>query len=275
MPSINLSSGLASEYQDLFDTCRVNNTNATLVENLATRIEARKQTYADVGRNQIPWYFIGVIHAMEAIPPLNFQRHLHNGDPLSGRTVQVPKGRPRTGTPPFDWKDSATDALTLKNLFNWTDWSVPGMLYKLEQYNGWGYRSYHPHVKSPYLWSFSNHYTSGKYVKDGKWSDTAKSQQCGAATILRRLAEKQVINFNNNGVPALGNTAATSGPNVSSLAPLVRYAPNTFSQVAADLQEALNKLPGIFLKVDGLAGKRTSDAVKRLTGSYLAGDPRG
>ena len=246
-----------------------------MVENLATKIETNKQRYASVGGSKIPWYFIGVIHAMEAIPPLNFARHLHNGDPLTKRTVQVPAGRPKTGSPPFTWEASAVDALTLKNLFNWTDWSIPGILYKLEQYNGWGYRNFHPHVKSPYLWSFSNHYTSGKYVKDGVWSDTAKSQQCGAATILRRLAEKQAINFNNSGTPALGNTASTSGPNIATLAPLVRYAPNKFSQVAADLQTALNMLPGIFLKVDGLAGKRTSDAVKRLTGSFLAGDPRG
>ena len=147
-------------------------------------------------------------------------------------------------------------------------------LYKLEEYNGWGYRKFHPHVKSPYLWSFSNNYTSGKYVKDGVWSNTAKSDQCGAAVILRRLAEKQSINFNNAGEPALGNTAATSGPDISTLAPLVKYGPKKFSQVAADLQAALNKLPGIFLKVDGLAGEKTSDAVKRLTGSFLEGDPR-
>ena len=275
MPPINLSSSLASEYDDLFDTCRVNTANAAMVESLATKIEANKQKYASVGGTKIPWYFIGVIHAMEAIPPLNFARHLHNGDPLTKRTVQVPKGRPATGTPPFTWEVSAKDALTLKNLFNWSDWSISGMLYKLEQYNGWGYRNHHPHVKSPYLWSFSNHYTSGKYVKDGVWSETAKSQQCGGATILRRLAEKQAINFNNSGTPALGNTPSTSGPNISTLAPLVKYAPTKFSQVAKDLQAALNMLPGIFLKVDGLAGKRTSDAVKRLTGSFLAGDPRG
>jgi hypothetical protein len=162
----------------------------------------------------------------------------------------------------------------MKNLFNWTDWEIPGILYKLEQYNGFGYRNFHPSVKSPYLWSFSNHYTSGKYVADGTWSPTAKSQQCGAAVLLRRLAEKQAINFDKNGNPALGNTPATSGPDIGTLAPLVKYAPNKFSQVAADLQAALNKLPGIFLKVDGLAGKRTSDAVKALTGSFLSGDPR-
>ena len=272
MPNIPLSSGLMSEYQDLFDSCQINPARTAAVESLASKIEANKSRYATAGGSKIPWYFIGVVHNMES--SLNFNRHLHNGDPLTKRTVQVPKGRPIDGNPPFTWEASAKDSLGLKKLFDWTDWSIPGLLYKLEQYNGFGYRNFHPHVKSPYLWSFSNHYTSGKYVKDGVWSDVAKSDQCGAAVILRRLAEKQAINFNNAGAPALGNTAATSGPDISSLAPLVKYGPNKFSQVAADLQAALNKLPGIFLKVDGLAGKRTSDAVKRLTGSFLSGDPR-
>jgi peptidoglycan hydrolase-like protein with peptidoglycan-binding domain len=44
-------------------------------------------------------------------------------------------------------------------------------------------------VKSPYLWSFSNHYTKGKYVGDGRWSETAVSQQCGAMVLLKRLQE--------------------------------------------------------------------------------------
>jgi len=69
-----------------------------------------------------------------------------------------------------------------------TDWSLAGMLYQLEGYNGWGYRLHHPHVLTPYLWSFSNHYTSGKYVAGGTWSDIAASKQCGAAVLLRRLA---------------------------------------------------------------------------------------
>jgi len=43
-------------------------------------------------------------------------------------------------------------------------------------------------VKSPYLWSFSNHYLKGKYVADGKWDPNAVSQQAGAMVILRRLA---------------------------------------------------------------------------------------
>jgi len=39
----------------------------------------------------------------------SFKLHLHNGDPLTARTVNVPKGRPKTGQPPFAWGISAKD----------------------------------------------------------------------------------------------------------------------------------------------------------------------
>ena len=63
------------------------------------------------------------------------------------------------------------------------------MLFRLEAYNGSGYRDKHPDVKTPYLWSFSNHYTRGKYVADGTFSGTAVSRQCGAAVLLKRLTQ--------------------------------------------------------------------------------------
>jgi hypothetical protein len=42
-----------------------------------------------------------------------------------------------------------------------------------------------------------------------------------------------------------------------------------------DLQRWLNTFPGVFVKVDGVPGDRTSEAYKKVTGSYLPGDPRG
>lgn len=86
----------------------------------------------------------------------DFKTHLHNGDPLSARTVQEPTNRPKTGAPPFSWEFSAEDALYFDKLDVWTDWSVPGMLYKMEGFNGYAYHSLG--INSPYLWSFSNHY---------------------------------------------------------------------------------------------------------------------
>jgi len=214
----------------------------------------------------IPWYFIAVIHNMES--GMNFTKHLHNGDPLTARTVQVPAGRPRQGNPPFTWEESAVDALTLRKIGASTDWSLSGMLYQMEGYNGWGYRLYHAHVLSPYLWGFSNHYTSGKYVKDGTWSDTAVSKQCGTAVVLRRLAEKGIIEFTDQ--PA---------PKVNERPLIVSYSATkptdaTIIKQGEDLQRWLNTYPGIFVKIDGWAGEKTSDAFKKVTGIFLPGDPR-
>ena len=80
-------------------------------------------------------------------------------DPCSRRT-------PLAGHPPFSWEQSANDALTLRGLAHLSDWSLPAVLYRLEGYNGYGYHFLRPPINSPYLWSFSNHYTCGKFVAD-------------------------------------------------------------------------------------------------------------
>lgn len=194
MPKVILTPELKEEYKFLFDSCVIRVEKIGAVGRIIAILEANKERYIDVATPfGIPWFFVAVIHNMEA--SCNFNRHFHNGDPLSARTVHVPEGRPKIGEPPFLWEDSATDALKYRNIDAWKDWSIPGTLYQIEGYNGWGYRLYHSHVYSPYLWGYSNHYISGKYVEDGKWSDTAVSKQCGAATILRRMFDLGIINF--------------------------------------------------------------------------------
>ncbi|HXH11875.1 MAG TPA: hypothetical protein VNP04_19190 [Alphaproteobacteria bacterium] len=136
----------------------------------------------------VPWAMIGVIHAMEC--GFNFAGHLHNGDPLTGRTKNVPRNRPQTGTPPFAWEDSAVDALTVDGSVGVTDWSIPHMLYLLEKYNGFGYRR--KGLPTPYLWSFSTLYEKGKYVADGRFDPEAVSKQCGAAVMLHALMKRGV-----------------------------------------------------------------------------------
>jgi lysozyme family protein len=260
MPNISLSPRLRDEYQRLFAECRIRDNRSPEVEAILADIEANRSRYTAVeAETGVPWYVVAVIHCLECA--LDFTRHLHNGDPLTRRTVHEPAGRPKTGTPPFTWEESARDALTLKRLHQWQDWSVPGILYQLEAFNGWGYRLYHPHVLSPYLWSYSNHYTSGKYVADGTWSETAVSRQCGAAVLLRRMAEKGMIDL-----------AIEAEPQPAE--PLLRYSADGPLPYARQLQEFLNTLPGIYVKVDGWPGPKTSEAFKKATGYYLVGDPR-
>ena len=178
-----LTDRLRAEYLDLFESCRITK-NPNEVDNTAARIASNEQRYRGVSdRFGIPWYVVGLIHAMEA--SLLFTRHLHNGDPLSARTVNVPKGRPRAGKPPFTWEQSARDALRYEGFDQVDDWSLTSKLYKLESYKGFGYRA--RGINTPYLWSFSNHYKRGKYGSDGKFNPDLVSKQIGAAVLLRRL----------------------------------------------------------------------------------------
>lgn len=268
MAKIPFTAALRDEYQQLFDGCQINAAKAREVEQLTAGLISNRPRYASVGQPLgIPWYVLAVIHNMECSQ--SFRQHLHNGDPLTARTVQVPAGRPLAGNPPFTWEESATDALTYDRLDRWTDWSIPGMLYCLEGYNGWGYRSYHPGVKSPYLWSGSNNYTSGKYVRDGTWSDSAVSAQIGAAVLLRRIAEKGGLEADSHVPDAKLATAMARS------AALYRYAPAKVTPGGVELQKFLNQFPGIFLKEDGKLGDRTSAACRKIFGMYLTGDPRG
>lgn len=267
MPNIPLTPALRAEYERLFNTAVIRPAKQAAVDSILSQIRANRPRYDAVSSSMgIPWFFVAVIHNMEA--SLNFRKHLHNGDPLTARTVNVPAGRPRTGNPPFTWEVSAADALGMKGLSATTDWSLAGLLYQLERYNGWGYRLYHPHVLSPYLWSFSNHYTSGKYVADGTWSDTAVSAQCGAAVLLRRLAELNEIEFGDQPVPQ-----PRERPRVVPYATRKSRDPEVVEQVEA-VQRWLNTFAGVFTKIDGVPGPSTSAAFKAVTGSYLPGDPR-
>ncbi|GGO82369.1 hypothetical protein GCM10011348_23600 [Marinobacterium nitratireducens] len=273
--TVKLSEALAAEYRRLFDECRIRPERQAAVDATVDKLIANRGRYeAAVEGLGIPWAFVAVIHNMES--SLNFSRHLHNGDSLKRRTVRVPKGRPSEGSPPFTWEESAHDALTFKGLDDWHDWSLAGTLYQIERYNGWGYRKYHPDVLSPYLWSGSQLYSAGKYVADGRWSDSAVSQQLGAAVLLRRLEEREAgsamataagAGAEAEAVPAVA--AKPKGP----AGPLVVWGPEAYDDKALLLQQGLNRFPGVFLREDGLAGRHTSDAAFRVLGAYLQGDP--
>jgi len=271
---IKLTDKLRDEYQNLFDTCQIRPQRQNFVEEMVNQISKNKSRYAEVGNAlKIPWFFIGTIHCMES--SLNFSCHLHNGDPLTKRTFHVPKNRPLLGNPPFRWEVSASDALTLEGFDRIDDWSIPATLYELERYNGFGYRQKHPEVLSPYLWSFSVHYTSGKYASDGVFSSTLVSKQCGAAVLLRRMSERGVIRFDENGLPDITEDRLQSDKDeLSTLAPQVVFSKSRRSDPAAKLQILLNTFPGIFVKVDGIPGPRTSTALQKVTGHFLIGDPR-
>ncbi len=144
---------------------------------------------AVVTGSTIPWWFVAGIHLLEST--FNFGTHLHNGDPLSRRTFRVPASRPEVGNPPFNWADSAHDAMEMKGYLSNANWSLARVLHRWEAYNGFGYRS--RNVPTPYLWSFTTVYKRGKFVGDGVYNTNAVSQQCGAAAFLKALIETGAV----------------------------------------------------------------------------------
>ncbi len=195
---MELSDRLRKEYQRLFETCTLRQSRLDVIDTIAARAlknQARYQKVSD--RLGTPWFVVAAIHSLEA--GQRFTGHLHNGDPLTGRTFHVPAGRPIGGHPPFTWEQSATDALKGQRFDKVGTWTIPVMLFMLERYNGFGYRNLHPDVLSPYLWSFTNHYSRGKFVADGRFDAGAVSQQCGGVALILRMRDQGHISINQGG----------------------------------------------------------------------------
>lgn len=210
MPTPQLNTTLKSSYQRLFDSMKTNPAKLPEIDLMINKITFNQNRYKAIERaTGVPWFFVGLLHTMES--GNNFSKHLHNGDPLTGRTRNVPAGRPRTGTPPFTFEQSAVDALNYMAEANpaWrntkNDWSLPAMLYKLEAYNGFGYRYLRNPINSPYLWSYTNHYTKGKYTADGIYDPNAISKQPGTAAMLARVLEKNNLlsKYKGGGLPGI------------------------------------------------------------------------
>jgi len=178
---------LKDEYTQLLAEMQVKDTWKQKYDRRARQILAFRSKYEEVeDKTGVPWQMVAAIHERES--SCDFRTHLHNGDSLLRRTYHVPAGRP-LGNPPFTWIESAVDALQMKGLHKITDWSDERVCYEMERYNGFGYRQYHPRTLSPYLWSGTNHYASGKYVADGQWSSSAVDPQLGVVPLYFKLKE--------------------------------------------------------------------------------------
>ena len=239
---------LRNDYAALFQSCRIRPERADLVRRIASRLLANAPRYQAVSGTlggTIPWFVIGIIHSLES--SFSFTRHLHNGDPLDQRTVNKPSGQPRNGSPPFTWEESAADALSVtKKLDRVPAWPLEVMLDRLERYNGAGYANMG--MTSPYLWSFSQHWTKGKFVEDHKFDPEASSSQCGAGVLLRHLVDTGAI-----ALAAGGTTSAGIALGLQSAA-LVAAGQTTVKSAQAELA-----FPG-----EVAAGSKDKAAVRRV-----------
>lgn len=146
---------------------------------VAKRLVAAKARYRTVeARTGVPWFVIAVIHQRESSQ--DFSRSLAQGDPWNKVSTHVPRGRG-----PFpNWEAAAVDALVdcHPHASRWKDWSAGGTLTLLETYNGLGYAN--KGLPSPYVWSGTDQYVKGKYVRDGFFDPSAVDRQLGCAGLI-------------------------------------------------------------------------------------------
>ncbi|MGY3513128.1 hypothetical protein [Bradyrhizobium lupini] len=152
--------------------------------NVALRLYKAKERYQAVERETgVPWSAIAVIHERESSQ--DWGASLAQGDPWNRVSVHVPAGR----GPFASWEAAAIDALVRCPPFlaQHNDWSIAAALTALETYNGIGYAA--RGVPSPYLWSGTNQYRAGKYVRDGVYDPSKVDPQLGCAALIIALME--------------------------------------------------------------------------------------
>jgi len=186
-----------THHEKLWDSVEIKGSQVFRIDKRISQYVENKARYVAIEKMRnggVPSAVIFTLHGREST--WSFKKHLHEGSPLTGRTKWIPKGRPKA--PPsngsvYTFEESAEDVLyKLKDLES-VDWTkCNNALYTIEKYNGLGYLKYHKDVLSPYLWSGTNHYTSGKYVADGKFSHTAVDKQLGTCAILKRMSSRGI-----------------------------------------------------------------------------------
>lgn len=206
---MNLIKGLSTltdllrmEYNSLFNKAQVKPSSIAKVDAAYRQLVANKARYEAVANAfrlpGVPWYLIGCIHMRES--SFRFTGHLHNGDPLTARTKNVPSGRPLANPKagagkPYTWEESAIDAIGLKlsgspSWYNYkNDKSTASLLNKLEAFNGAGYRN--KNIPTPYLWADSTVQVPGKFVADGQFNPSVVDQQLGAGTLLKYFLDQE------------------------------------------------------------------------------------
>src|SRR5271166_3745676 len=152
-------------YTDLCKTAAIEDEHRPMIMRIARQINVNRDRYIEVQqRVHVPWFMIGALHYRES--SLNFMGHLHNGDNLLMLTVHVPANRPkfRPWAPPSEtlrqvWADSAVDALA--DFPKYATWSLQKVCFAMESYNGFG--CYYHNINTPYLWNYTDKYSSGGY----------------------------------------------------------------------------------------------------------------
>jgi lysozyme family protein len=207
--TVNLTS-LKAKNEARWNTMHVDSSRLPTFDVYARRLiaPAAKARYIGVqerlrqdGYKAVPWWFIAIVSVREYGGPPKWDKQLAQGSDLDQVSTIVPKGRgpflshPGDFTPqPGDvkpgndaWTRGCLDALIDCNPKSalWPDWSPGGTLTQFEMYNGLGYAAMGK--PSAYVWSGSDQYKSGKYVRDHVYDPDEVDVQVGCAPLLARM----------------------------------------------------------------------------------------
>ncbi len=155
---------------------------------LFQRTQSRYETIQNARADGVPAAVLFCLHYREA--DNSFACSLAQGDPLTHRSIHVPRGRIPDVNPPYTWEQCALDAVYNVDRLQGPWVSIQWGLDKMEFYNGSGYRK--QGIASPYLWSGMTIYARGKYVEDGRFDRMAVDGQLGCAAILKRMQARGI-----------------------------------------------------------------------------------
>ena len=233
--SLTLSSGLALE-----------------LETFKKIWQQNRQRYEDVAAETgIPALLIAAIHYRESSG--DFSRYLHQGDPLGRPAVRVPNNIPVF----HHWHDAAVHALNMKRTIrdrvgldaNTKDPAAIATF--AEAYNGLGYHN--AGRVSPYVYSGTDAYTGGKYVRDSVFSASTIDQQIGVLAMMDAAGGLE-------GIDMAPLTPERAWARVAAGSLLLRQ--GSTHMAVTHLQQLL-KASGQDIGVDGRFGPGTRGAVAR------------
>jgi hypothetical protein len=190
-------------------------------------------------------------------------------------SVDVPRGL----GPYQDWGDACVAAYGIDQLdkVGAPDWTWTRSCYEGELYNGFGPRAHGR--RTGYLWSWTNIYTGGKYVADGKWDPDTQDQQCGMVAMMTALLHLDTSLALVDALPAALLPSTSGGGQELQVLPPAGVPVGvgggaSGGNVTEWLQAALNRLGADPpLVVDGCYGRHTRRAVTAFQAAHgLAAD---
>lgn len=219
--------------------------------------EANKERYEKIAKDaNVPAALIAALHYRESTG--DFDTYLHQGDPLGKKAVHVPKDIPVF----HEFDEAALHALEMKQSIEdqtglTKDTRDPAVVATYaEAYNGLGYHN--RDVPSPYVYSGTEEYRSGKYVSDGNYSSRTKDEQPGVIAMMGSVGALDGLKYD----PSKPTPARTPDEAWQRLVNTKRtLARGAGGEAVTRLQELL-KAAGQELSVDGDFGPGTERALR-------------